>query len=910
MSQSNTPGSRPNSMSASSSRWIINVQKQFDLVADKDGEVTLEGFKKALALKEDFFAARLFHILDKDKTGGLNVHEWVVGLSLFHHGTYEEKLKLLFQAYDVQDLGYLDFSAVRNVIKSCVKESRLTISEETIDDLVVSIIDEADKDLDGRINFEELSNVLKSYPGVIENLTVSSVSWLQSDSSDFVPDVQPPCPCCPQFDREYAQNRIPDIIFVTLYFIINIVILTHRSLEYYFFDVNQGPVTGFDIVARACGQALNFNCSLVVALMLRVTLTLLRATWIGNWLPIDKHIKYHKYVAVVIVILSTIHTFAHIGNFAMISPSLNITLAEALFTTAAGIGWVGQSASITGWLLVIILIVLVIGALPCVRRSGHFEVFFFTHFLYAPWLLLVFLHGSRFWMWFIAPCTIFICEKIYSSRWLKRLYQGQTHVKEGVLLASRVTHLVINRPSNFDYGPGDYLFINIPKIAKFEWHPFTISSAPEQSEYIWLHIRGVGQWTNKLYDFFDEKRKRWSRALSSKGKSMKGRAGRRLSIITPSLLHQAEDNSGRSPNGKANGQKLLNRFSDILEADEEEKRNSLQVPTEGEDVCQSDEDVYEECDDTKHDHPYENTSFQADESEVKIEIPNVDESKKDPSLKPTPAKRNKLQVPGEDGGLGAEENVIKRRKTVLQRRLTKWGRESHGQNFGHLTNAPFVYKVEPDNEEAPQEESLEVYLDGPYGSPSAHIFSAEHAVLIASGIGVTPFASILQSIMLRYKIARHVCPRCNHGWTDKRPITLKNLKKVDFFWISRDQKAFEWFVSLMSQLEIEQQEEGSGLEHFLDMNVYLTAAVKKNDLKGVLLQMALDLVHSKEARDKITGLRTRTQAGRPDWDQVFSEIKRTKHGKVTVFFCGNPALAGTLRAKCRQFGFNFRKENF
>ena len=39
---------------------------------------------------------------------------------------------------------------------------------------------------------------------------------------------------------------------------------------------------------------------------------------------------------------------------------------------------------------------------------------------------------------------------------------------------------VIKRPASMDYHPGDYLFVNIPAIAKYEWHPFTISSAPEQ----------------------------------------------------------------------------------------------------------------------------------------------------------------------------------------------------------------------------------------------------------------------------------------------------------------------------------------------------------------------------------------------------------------------------------------------
>lgn len=44
-----------------------------------------------------------------------------------------------------------------------------------------------------------------------------------------------------------------------------------------------------------------------------------------------------------------------------------------------------------------------------------------------------------------------------------------------------MTHLVIKRPQFFHFKPGDYVYINVPEIAKYEWHPFTISSAPEQS---------------------------------------------------------------------------------------------------------------------------------------------------------------------------------------------------------------------------------------------------------------------------------------------------------------------------------------------------------------------------------------------------------------------------------------------
>lgn len=67
--------------------------------------------------------------------------------------------------------------------------------------------------------------------------------------------------------------------------------------------------------------------------------------------------------------------------------------------------------------------------------------------------------------------------------------------------------------------------------------------------------------------------------------------------------------------------------------------------------------------------------------------------------------------------------------------------------------------------------------------------------------------------------------------------------QVDFFWINRDQRSFEWFVNLLSQLEMEQAELGIAMERFLEMHMYITSALQKNDMKAVTLQLAMDLVH-------------------------------------------------------------------
>ena len=76
----------------------------------------------------------------------------------------------------------------------------------------------------------------------------------------------------------------------------------------------------------------------------------------------------------------------------------------------------------------------------------------------------------------------------------------------------QVTYLALTRPRRFNYQPGDYVFLKIPSIAKTEWHPFTISSSPEQ-DFIGLHVRAVGTWTKKLYELIDKRNKPLMRAL-------------------------------------------------------------------------------------------------------------------------------------------------------------------------------------------------------------------------------------------------------------------------------------------------------------------------------------------------------------------------------------------------------------
>ncbi|XP_071098234.1 NADPH oxidase 5-like [Haliotis cracherodii] len=747
-----------------------NIVHSLEMVRP-DTEIDFNAFKRHLKIRDSYFARRFYKLFDTDKNHSVDASELISAISLLRHGTATEKLKFLFDVYDESGDGYVDIKELRMALRSCMVESSVKLGEEELDMLTQALFEEADEDKNGQMSFEEFESAIDRHPGLKENLCLSLDQWLTlSPKKKAWPSLSY------YFSKRYVCNNPRKLAFFAMLMLLNCILFAVGCWNY-------RTSNWCIIVARGCGLCLNFDCTFIVVLMLRKCITWLRATPVGHLLPLDQHIMFHKLTAILIMLFTILHTGMHIGNAILVAESqFNLTVPAFIFTTEADIGWVAGFAPLSGVLLVVVFVIMFICSMPFVRKSGHFQVFYWTHMLYVIFWILLILHGRHFWKWFLVPGAMFFLEKLFRSKLIKRMRYGNTFITEINLLPSKVTHLVITKPPKMKFRPGDYLFLQIPDIAKHEWHPFTISSAPELEDKLWLHVRSAGHWTNRLHDYFYTLDRNMGDQSHLQGYVNKGFAGSPVRLQSyKSIIVDMKPTCGKSP------------------------------PTATE---------------------------------------------------------------------GKPRNIMESRSAsyLLPRKVHK-------------------------------EMQVQCYIDGPYGTCSRAIFETEHAVLIGSGIGVTPYASILQSIMYRFKAYKRCCPSCTHSWYDEVPPHVMNLKKVDFIWINRDQESFEWFVSLLTQLEMEQAMEG-GLGNFLEMHMYMTAALNKTDLKGISLQMALDLIHKKQDKDLLTGLKTRTHPGRPDFGKLFAEIAKQNKGHVKVFFCGSPLLSKTIKQHCESFGFGFSKENF
>jgi NAD(P)H-flavin reductase len=134
-------------------------------------------------------------------------------------------------------------------------------------------------------------------------------------------------------------------------------------------------------------------------------------------------------------------------------------------------------------------------------KRGQFEIFWYSHHVFILFFVFLFVHGKKglnpgYWPYIIAPGALYFLER------LLRIYRAnQRVVVLSATIMDDVFSLEFAKEGVFasPYKEGQYIFLNSPPISLVQWHPFTISSAPEEKT-VTVHIRVSvdGSWTKEL----------------------------------------------------------------------------------------------------------------------------------------------------------------------------------------------------------------------------------------------------------------------------------------------------------------------------------------------------------------------------------------------------------------------------
>ncbi|XP_055479228.1 NADPH oxidase 4 [Psammomys obesus] len=171
-----------------------------------------------------------------------------------------------------------------------------------------------------------------------------------------------------------------------------------------------------------------------------------------------------------------------------------------------------------------------------------------------------------------------------------------------------------------------------------------------------------------------------------------------------------------------------------------------------------------------------------------------------------------------------------------------------------------------------------VYVDGPFGSPFEESLNYEVSFCVAGGIGATPFASILNTLL-----------------DDWKPYKLRRLY---FIWVCRDIQSFQWFADLLCMLHNKFWQENR--PDYVNIQLYLSQTDGLQKIIG----------------EKYHTLNSRLFIGRPRWRLLFDEIAKCNRGKtVGVFCCGPSSISKTLHNLSNQYNsygtkFEYNKESF
>ncbi|XP_022760744.1 respiratory burst oxidase homolog protein A-like isoform X2 [Durio zibethinus] len=506
------------------------VENNFNKLA-RDGFLFRFDFAQCIGMKDSKeFALEMFDALSRrrrlqvEKISKDELYEY---WSQITDQSFDSRLQIFFDMVDKNEDGRITEAEVKEIIVLSASANKLSRLKEQAEEYAALIMEELDPERLGYIELWQLETLL------LQKDTYLSYSQALSYTSQALSQNLQGLRKKSRIRRMsakllyYLGENWKRLWVVSLWILIMIGLFTWKFFQYK--QKNAFKVMRYCLLtAKGAAETLKFNMALILLPVCRNTITWLRSTKLNLFVPFDDNINFHKAIAAAIVIGVILHAVNHLAcDFPRLLKSSTQDYGDFLIQDFGShkptyIDLVKGAEGVTGILMIICMAIAFTLATRWFRRNliklpkpfdriTGFNAFWYSHHLFVIVYVLLIIHGvflylehiwyrKTTWMYLAVPALLYAGERtlrffrsgFYTVRLLKvAIYPG------GVLT------LQISKPPQFRYKSGQYMFVQCPAVSPFEWHPFSITSAPGDS-YLSVHIRQLGDWTQELKRLFSD----------------------------------------------------------------------------------------------------------------------------------------------------------------------------------------------------------------------------------------------------------------------------------------------------------------------------------------------------------------------------------------------------------------------
>ncbi|KAF2125433.1 hypothetical protein P153DRAFT_300187 [Dothidotthia symphoricarpi CBS 119687] len=307
--------------------------------------------------------------------------------------------------------------------------------------------------------------------------------------------------------RAYWAVKGPEIAFLALVAAFMIAFGVWQLVKYITF-AQFTPAFGWGVVlSKTSAGVLYPTFFFLILSMSRWLATFLRRFYfISRFVNWDVSQSFHIKMSIAALFFATLHAIGHLtGSFVFGSMAgRQHAVAVVLGKHAVPRRYVDYIRTVPGWTGLTALgcfYLLSMMSMPRIRKWSY-EVFQLGHLLMFPIIGLMIAHGTAgllqwpmFGYWLAVP-TLFV---IFERTW--RVILGfRPIVADLKLLDDETVVISVDVPHTrpWDYKAGQYVFVQVPQISRWQWHPFTVSTCINNTMQV--HIKADGDWTNELRD--------------------------------------------------------------------------------------------------------------------------------------------------------------------------------------------------------------------------------------------------------------------------------------------------------------------------------------------------------------------------------------------------------------------------